>query len=149
MRRGDVLARLDNGAQRDRLGSALANLDASRASLAATRDGLTVTEVAGQARLADQASVDIAGARRDLADVRNLSRANLFGLRRSLARAQVTGEVADLRASELRLAQEQSRVDRLRDRFERFARVVGAGSRRSSTISSIAGATRRTRSRPT
>ena len=128
VRRGDVLARLDNGAQRDRLGSALANLDASRASLAATRDGLTVTEVAGQARLADQASVDIAGARRDLADVRNLSRANLFGLRRSLARAQVTGEVADLRASELRLAQEQSRVDRLRDRYERL-RALSDGDR--------------------
>jgi multidrug efflux pump subunit AcrA (membrane-fusion protein) len=123
VRRGDVLARLENGAQRDRLGSALANLAAARASLAATRDGLTAVEVAGQARLADQASVDITAARRDLADVRNSSRANLFGLRRALARAQVTGEVADLRAAELRLAQEQSRVDRLRDRYERLRAV--------------------------
>ena len=120
VRRGQVLARLENGAQRDRLGSALANLDAARASLAATRDGLTAVEMEGQARLADQASVDVSGAQRDLADVRSSSRANLFGLRRALARAQVTGEVADLRAAELRLAQEQSRVDVLRDRYERL-----------------------------
>jgi multidrug efflux pump subunit AcrA (membrane-fusion protein) len=119
VRRGQVLARIQNAPQRVQLGSAEANLTAARSRLDQTRTGLTAVELALRARQAAEARTAVGNAQRDLADARNSANANVAALRRAAARARVTGEQADLRAAELRLAQEQAKVEQLRHRYER------------------------------
>lgn len=117
VRRGQLLARVDDVSESAALGSAQANLASARERLEQTQSGLTTTELASRQRLAEQSRVAVGNAQRDLADARNIARRNLAGLRGAVQRARVSGEEADLRASELRLAQERSRADRLRQRF--------------------------------
>jgi multidrug efflux pump subunit AcrA (membrane-fusion protein) len=124
--RGEVLARIDNGTQRGQLGSAEANLDAARARLEATRHGLTPTELALRRRLATDSQVAVRNAQRDLADTRTSANTTVAGLRRSVARARVTGEEADLQEAQLRLSQEQNQVNILRNQFETVRDQVDA-----------------------
>jgi HlyD family secretion protein len=119
VRRGQVLARIQNAPQRAQLGSAEANLTAARSRLDQTRTGLTPVELALRSRQATESRTAVRNAQRDLADARNSANANVAALRRAAARARVTGEQADLRAAELRLAQERAKVDQLRNRYER------------------------------
>lgn len=119
VRRGQVLARIQNAPQRAQLGSAEANLTAARSRLDQTRTGLTPVELALRSRQAVEARTAVGNAQRDLADARNSATANVAALRRAAARARVTGEQADLRAAELRLAQEQAKVEQLRQRYDR------------------------------
>lgn len=127
--RGQVLARIENASPRAGLGSAEANLSAARARLTETSTGLTPIELSAQTRQADEARIAARNAQRDLADARRVAGANVSGLRRAAARARVVGEEADLRASELRLAQEQAQVDLLRQRYDRFREAATADRR--------------------
>jgi HlyD family secretion protein len=114
---GELLARLEDGPQRARLAAAQADLGSARARLTQTRTGLTPVELAEHQRLADQARVAVLNARRDVADAATVARTNVGGLRRALVRAQVSGEVLDLRESQLRAAQEHAQVRLLRRRY--------------------------------
>ena len=115
--RGELLARLEDGPQRARLAAAQANLGSAQDRLTETRTGLTPVELAAHHRLADQAQVAVANARRDVADAASVARTNVGGLRHALARAQVSGEILDLRESQLRAAQEHAQVTLLRRRY--------------------------------
>ncbi len=114
---GQVLARLDDRSQRAQLGSAEANLESARARLAQTRGGMTPIELAERQRMADQSRVAVRNAERDLADARRIGRSNVAGLHGALARARVSGEQADLRAAQLRLAQDRSRLNALQREY--------------------------------
>jgi multidrug efflux pump subunit AcrA (membrane-fusion protein) len=115
--RGELLARLEDGPQRARLTAAQANLGSAQSRLTQTRTGLTPVELAAHRRLADQAQIAVLNARRDLADAGRVARTNVRGLRRALARAEVSGEILDLREAELRAVQERAQVRVLRRRY--------------------------------
>lgn len=126
VQRGQVLARVEGTSERTALRSAQSTLAAARARLRDTSGGLSLVEVAENQRLARQAEVAVGNAENELANARNVSRRDVVALRRAVQRAQVSGEEADLRASELRLNQEraevarhQARYDELRDGSER------------------------------
>lgn len=115
--RGELLARLEDGPQRARLAAAQSDLGSARARLTQTQTGLTPVELAAHGRLADQARVAVSNARRDVADAARVARTNVGGLRHALARAQVSGEILDLRESELRAVQERAQVRVLSRRY--------------------------------
>lgn len=117
VKRGQLLARVQDGPAAARLQSARENLDSAQARLRQTREGRTVAELTENQRMADQSRVAVSNAERELANARRLRRANVTGLRRALARARVSGEEADLRASQLRLAQERQSVTSLNQRY--------------------------------
>jgi multidrug efflux pump subunit AcrA (membrane-fusion protein) len=113
VRRGEILARVGNLSERAQLAAAQRDVESARARLADTRAGETIAELDENRRRADQSRVAVRNAQRQVANARNTSRADVRALRRAVARAQVSGEEADLRTSELRLAQEQAEVRRL------------------------------------
>lgn len=110
VRRGQVLARVEDRPARAQVDSARADLASADAALRRTRLGRTVAELTENRRLADQSRVAVRNAQRDLAEARRVGTTNVTELRRAVARAQVSGERADLRASQLRLAQERFEV---------------------------------------
>jgi len=110
VRRGQVLARIEDRPARAQVDSARADLASADAALRRTRLGRTVAELTENRRLADQSRVAVRNAQRDLTQARRVGTTNVIALRRALARAQVSGERADLRASQLRLAQERFEV---------------------------------------
>ena len=118
VRRGQLLGRIDDRSERAELASSEENLESARARLQQTREGRTALEVAENQRLADQSRAAVRNAQRDLANARNVGSNNVAALRRAVARAQVSGEQADLRASELRLAQERGEVVRQEHLYE-------------------------------
>ena len=117
VRRGQVLARLEDGPARARLLSAQRNLQSAEARLRQTSEGRTVAELAENQRMADQSRVAVRNAQRELANARRIGVTNVAALRRAVARAWVSGEEADLRASQLRLAQERQAVRQLDERY--------------------------------
>ena len=110
VRRGQVLARVEDRPARAQVDSAGADLASADAALRRTRLGRTVAELTENRRLADQSRVAVRNAQRDLAEARRVGSTNVVALRRAVARAQISGERADLRASILRLAQERFEV---------------------------------------
>jgi multidrug efflux pump subunit AcrA (membrane-fusion protein) len=110
VRRGQVLARVEDRPARAQVDSASADLTSADAALRRTRLGRTVAELTENRRLADQSRVAVRNAQRDLTEARRVGTTNVVALRRAVARAQVSGERADLRASILRLAQERFEV---------------------------------------
>jgi HlyD family secretion protein len=110
VRRGQVLARVEDRPARAQVDSARADLASADAALRRTRLGRTVAELTENRRLADQSRAAVRNAQRDLAEARRVGTTNVSTLRRAVARARVSGELADLRASVLRLAQERFEV---------------------------------------
>ena len=117
VRRGQVLARIEDRPAHAQVDSARADLASADAALRRTRLGRTVAELTENRRMADQSRVAVRNAERDLAEARRVGTTNVTTLRRAVARAQVSGELADLRASELRLAQERFEVGAQAQRY--------------------------------
>jgi HlyD family secretion protein len=113
VRRGQLLARVEDRRARAQLASAHENLRSAQTRLRQTAEGRTVAELVENQRLADQSRTAVRNAQRDLTAAGNVATSNVAGLRRAVARARVSGEEADLRASQLRLSQEQGEVTRL------------------------------------
>jgi HlyD family secretion protein len=117
VRRGQLLARIDDRSERAELDATRSELASARARLQQTREGRTALELAENQRLAEESRTAVRSAERDLTNARQVGRTDVAALRRAVARAQVSGERADLRASELRLAQERGEVVRLEHHY--------------------------------
>jgi HlyD family secretion protein len=117
VRRGQLLARIDDRSERAELDATRSELASARARLQQTREGRTALELAENQRLAEESRTAVRSAERDLTNARQVGRTDVAALRRAVARAQLSGERADLRASELRLAQERGEVVRLEHHY--------------------------------
>lgn len=76
VRRGEVLARLDDAAAVDQRDTARAQLDQARANLRIVTDGPSDADLAASNAAVRQAQASVTAARRSLADVRRVARTN-------------------------------------------------------------------------
>lgn len=110
VRRGQILARVDDDSARAAVRSSERSLRSAEAKLADTRAGKTVAELERNARSADSARLAVAQAEQDVVNARAQNGAQVKSLRGAVKRARVSGERAQLKAARLRLAQERTVV---------------------------------------
>ena len=124
VRRGQVLARVDDDSARAGVRSAGRSLRSAEATLTDTRAGKTAAELERNAASADSARLAVGQAEQDLVNARAQNGAQVQSLRNAVQRARVSGERAQLKAARLRLAQERAVVRQERVGYLELSRTL-------------------------